>query len=74
MNLLVSGIFVVTLLSLLSHSEAALARGIFKDDKHPGKCVIKPDLILSVGESAPYPDMDCARVICQTGSEGEIQT
>lgn len=74
MNLFVNGIFLVILMLFVSYGEAALAHGRFKDDKHPGKCVIKPDLILSPGEKAPYPDQACARITCGTESMGTIET
>lgn len=74
MNLIVNGIFLVSLMMLLGYSEAAVEFGFFKDAKHPGKCVIKPNLILSPGEEAPYPDYDCARVICGTDSMAQIHT
>lgn len=74
MNLFVNGIFLVILMMFVSYGEAAVARGIFKDDKHPGKCVIKPNVILSPGETAPYPDMGCARVICEQESMAQIHT
>ncbi|KAH8419481.1 hypothetical protein KR222_008396 [Zaprionus bogoriensis] len=75
MNLFVNGIFLVALMVLLlPHTEAAVARGLFKDAKYPGKCVVKANLILSPGESAKYPDMECARVTCEDDSYAQILT
>lgn len=59
---------------LLAPTEAAVARGIFKDAKHPGKCYVSENVILSPGEYAKYPKMDCARIICASGSMAEIHT
>ncbi|XP_034471940.1 uncharacterized protein LOC117779752 [Drosophila innubila] len=59
---------------LLPHSEAALAQGIFKDPAHPGKCVVKPNLILNPGQNARYPDMDCAGIMCGENSHATIST
>ncbi|XP_034475311.1 U-scoloptoxin(16)-Ssd1a-like [Drosophila innubila] len=74
MNLFMNGILLLLAALLLPHSEAALARGIFKDPAHPGKCVVKPNLILSSGQSARYPDMDCARIMCEQDSHATIST
>ncbi|XP_023170377.2 uncharacterized protein LOC111599077 [Drosophila hydei] len=76
MNQFVSGILLTLLLAalLLAPTEAAVARGIFKDAKHPGKCYVSENVILSPGEYAKYPKMDCARIICASGSMAEIHT
>ncbi|KAM8717290.1 hypothetical protein ACLKA7_004056 [Drosophila subpalustris] len=74
MNLFMNGVLLLLAALLLPKSEAALARGIFKDPAHPGKCVVKPNLILSPGESARYPDMDCARIMCGQNSHATIST
>uniref|UniRef100_A0A1A9ZKY7 SVWC domain-containing protein n=1 Tax=Glossina pallidipes TaxID=7398 RepID=A0A1A9ZKY7_GLOPL len=52
---------------------AAESTGFYKDPRHPGKCYINDDLILSGGEQRRHTDY-CARVIC--GGEGytTIQT
>ncbi|EDW64914.2 uncharacterized protein [Drosophila virilis] len=77
MNLFVNEILLLLVLlaaMLLPTTEAAVARGIFKDPAHPGKCYIKPNLILNPGERAKYPDMECARIICAEHSMAEIHT
>ncbi|XP_030382902.1 uncharacterized protein LOC115630471 [Scaptodrosophila lebanonensis] len=55
-------------------SEAAILRGVFKDPAHPGKCVITPSLILSEGQAAKHPTMDCARAICGKDGHAQIHT
>ncbi|ALC38754.1 CG34215, partial [Drosophila busckii] len=61
-------------LLLLSGAEAAVSQGFFKNDAHPGKCYVKPNLILSAGQSAPYPDMECASINCGSNSLASIHT
>lgn len=74
MNLFLKGLYLVTLMLLLSYSEAADSIGRYYNEKYPGKCYILPDLILSPGEIAPYPDRDCAIVTCKPNSMGRRQT
>lgn len=59
---------------LLSYSEAADSIGLYYNERYPGKCYILPDLILEPGEIAPYPDRDCAIVICKSNSLAKRQT
>ncbi|KAH8377019.1 hypothetical protein KR093_002768 [Drosophila rubida] len=75
MKLLMSGILVVLLAALLlPHTEAAVARGIFANAAHPGKCFVSPQLILNPGQTANYPEMGCARIICEGNSQAQIHT
>ncbi|XP_034097434.1 uncharacterized protein LOC117563299 [Drosophila albomicans] len=75
MKLFLNGILLVLLaMLLLPQTEAGMASGYFADPAHPGKCVIKPNLILNPGQIGKYPDMDCARIICGENSLGQIHT
>jgi len=74
MNLFFNGILLLLAALLLPQSEAGLLHGVFKDPAHPGKCVIKPNLILNPGQEASYPDMECASVRCGQNSEATIST
>ncbi|KAL7741249.1 hypothetical protein ACLKA6_015135 [Drosophila palustris] len=74
MNLLVNGISLLLLMApFLSHTEAAVTSGIYKDPAHPGKCVLNSNLILSPGEMTKHPDLQCARIVCRDNSYAEIQ-
>ncbi|XP_052854087.1 uncharacterized protein LOC128263239 [Drosophila gunungcola] len=66
------GVCLVVAVLLVSESEAAVARGIFKDPAHPGKCVLK-GLILEAGQSARNPK-SCERILCGENSTVEIHT
>ncbi|EDW12966.1 uncharacterized protein LOC6577569 isoform X2 [Drosophila mojavensis] len=74
----VSGILLTLLLTaalfLTPPTEAAVLRGLFANEKYPGKCYVSENLILSSGEQAKYPEMDCARIICGSESWAEIHT
>ncbi|KAH8262958.1 hypothetical protein KR044_002534 [Drosophila immigrans] len=75
MKLFVNGILLVVLAALLMPpTEAAVMRGVFADPAHPGKCVVKPNLILNPGQTAKYPAMECARIICGDNSHAQIHT
>ncbi|XP_055841615.1 uncharacterized protein LOC129908830 [Episyrphus balteatus] len=68
-------IWVAFLLTVFSATSlAAVASGQFKDPKHPGKCTIKENLILSPGEEIKNPDADCGRIICGGDGYAEFQT
>ncbi|XP_034475308.1 uncharacterized protein LOC117782322 [Drosophila innubila] len=74
MNLLVNGLILLLLLAIiLPYTEAEGVSGIYSDPAHPGKCVINPNLILNVGETAEHPDMQCARIVCGEKSFAKIQ-
>lgn len=64
--------FFVVAVILVSGTEAAVARGIFKDPAHPGKCVID-GLVLNAGQVARHPKR-CERILCGQNSEAEIQS
>ncbi|XP_055921095.1 uncharacterized protein LOC129952512 [Eupeodes corollae] len=66
--------FVLLLAVFVTLSSAAISRGQFKDPKHPGKCAIKSNLILSPGEKIKNPDIACGRIICGQDSNAEFQT
>ncbi|KAI8127334.1 uncharacterized protein LOC111687592 [Lucilia cuprina] len=55
-------LFINIICVLVVANRAAMARGIFKDPEHPGKCVVE-GLILSPGETAKYPH-GCAIMTC----------
>ncbi|XP_034097433.1 U-scoloptoxin(16)-Ssd1a-like [Drosophila albomicans] len=75
MKQFMSGILLVLLAALLlPHTEAAVMRGVFADPAHPGKCVVKPNLILNPGQVAQYPAITCARIICEDNSHAQIHT
>nr|ACK44335.1 CG34215-like protein [Drosophila silvestris] len=76
MNLFLNGILLMLLLAAFSvpQTEAAVSRGVFKNDAHPGKCYVNANLIMNLGDTAKYPDMDCARIICENDSMAEIHT
>ncbi|XP_017003904.2 uncharacterized protein [Drosophila takahashii] len=57
---------------LVSETESAVSRGVFKDPAHPGKCVVD-GLVLEKGQTARHPKM-CARIVCQDKSEAQIQS
>ncbi|XP_016958671.1 uncharacterized protein LOC108030325 [Drosophila biarmipes] len=69
---LVVVIFAVIAVLLVSNTEAAVSRGVFKDPAHPGKCVVD-GLVLQKGQTARHPKR-CERIICGDKSEAEIQT
>lgn len=75
MNLLVNGLLmVVSMMILLSFCEASASTGRFKNALHPGKCVLKPDLIRSMGEMTKFKFYGCARIICGKKSIAHIHT
>ncbi|KAH8262960.1 hypothetical protein KR044_002532 [Drosophila immigrans] len=75
MKLFLNGMLMALLAAmLLPQTEAGAASGVFKDPAHPGKCVLKPNVILNPGQIAKYPDMDCARIICGENSFAQIHT
>ncbi|KAH8251150.1 hypothetical protein KR032_000259, partial [Drosophila birchii] len=57
---------------LASGTEAAVSRGNFKDDAHPGKCVVA-GLVLNVGQQARHPKI-CERIICHENSDVVFHT
>ncbi|XP_017116494.1 uncharacterized protein LOC108138664 [Drosophila elegans] len=66
------GVFLVVAVLLVSESEAAVSRGIYKDPAHPGKCVLE-GLILEAGQSARNPKR-CERILCGENSTVERHT
>uniref|UniRef100_A0A1I8PUX8 Single domain-containing protein n=1 Tax=Stomoxys calcitrans TaxID=35570 RepID=A0A1I8PUX8_STOCA len=59
------------LLAIFAQSFGYVARGIFNDPKHPGKCVYE-DLVLSPGEEGK-PKGQCIRFMCRDDNGyGEI--
>ncbi|KAH8378081.1 hypothetical protein KR093_009071 [Drosophila rubida] len=74
MKLLLNALLLLFAALLLPHTEAGLMQGKFANPAHPGKCFVSPNLILSPGEKAKYPQMECARIICQDNSYAQIMT
>ncbi|XP_016974154.1 uncharacterized protein LOC108040949 [Drosophila rhopaloa] len=66
------GIFLVVAVLLISESETAVSRGIFKDPAHPGKCVLH-GLILDAGKSARNPKK-CEQIMCEANSSAQIHS
>ncbi|XP_016941098.3 uncharacterized protein [Drosophila suzukii] len=69
---LVVVIFVVIAVLLVSKSQAAISRGVFKDPAHPGKCVID-GLVLEKGKSARNPKW-CEQIFCEDNSMAQIHS
>ncbi|XP_017079200.1 uncharacterized protein LOC108113184 [Drosophila eugracilis] len=62
----------VIVVLLISGSESAVSRGIFKDPAHPGKCVVA-GLVLVKGQIARHPQR-CERIICGDNSQAEFHS
>ena len=58
------------LLGLVAVTLASVSVGNFSDPKHPGKCVLKSDLVLSPGKHK-NPSVDCGALLCS--SDGTVQ-
>ncbi|XP_055921094.1 uncharacterized protein LOC129952511 [Eupeodes corollae] len=65
-------VFLLTVFVGLSFGAVSIQQ--FKDPKHPGKCTINTNLVLSPGETIKYPADDCGQFICGSDSFAEYQT
>ena len=62
--------YTTLLLALGATSFASVSRGDYSDPKHPGKCVIEPNLILSPGEHMNTET--CGRILCSSNGSAEF--
>ncbi|XP_013114726.1 uncharacterized protein LOC106092413 [Stomoxys calcitrans] len=65
MKLIYSSAFVLVLMVVgLALTQAGVyTERYFRDEKHPGKCVIQ-STVVSPGQSIKHPTMDCAEFTC----------
>ncbi|XP_032591891.1 uncharacterized protein LOC6562314 isoform X3 [Drosophila grimshawi] len=76
MNIFLNGILLMLLLAVFNvpQTEANVSIRGYWNEAHLDKCYVNANLIMNRGDTAKYPDLDCARIICQYNSMAEIHT